>query len=171
MFSSFSFILHFDFFLCTVIQWLISAPVHLHSNNQYINVSCNTILSTPEAKCLATLNCTNCDEVTTKVFTGHTLLSVMAGSDYRISVQAVRSDNNVPLEEYSIVETLSVPQPLPEPTTIHHPRPTNQLQSTQEVRATDRVQSTQQPQSTNQPRSTQQPDPGTSCKLCSCGGC
>jgi len=99
------------------------------------------------------------------VFTGHTLLSVIAGSDYHITVQAVRSDNNVPLEEYSIVETLSVPSP--EPTTTHHPR--NQLQSTQEVRVTDQVQSTQQPQSTNQ--GPKQPDPGTSCKLCSCGGC
>ena len=41
-----------------------------------------------------------------------------------------RSDNNVPLEEYSIVETLSVPQPSPEPTTTQQPLLTDQPQST-----------------------------------------
>ena len=91
------------YFIYTVIQWLISASVQLHSNNQYINISCSVTESTPVAKCLVTLNSTNRDEVTTKV---HTLLAAIAGSDYHVSVH---TDNNVPLEEYSIVETLSVP--------------------------------------------------------------
>jgi len=156
------FMLHFIY---TVIQWLTSAPVQLHSNNQYINVSCNTTLSTPEVKCLATLNCTNCDEVTTKVFTGHTLLAVIAGSDYRISVQAVRSDNNVPLEEYSIVETLSVPKPSPEPTTIQQPLLTDQLQSAKLPQSTEKLQLTWKPRSTRAPQPTEYPGSGTFCML------
>ena len=153
------------YFIYTAIQWLISASAQLHSNNQYINVSCNTTLSAPEAKCLATLNCTNCDEVTTKVFTGHTLLSVIAGSDYHISVQAIRSDNIVPLEEYSIVETLSVPQPSPEPTVAQQPLVTDQLQSAKLPQSTEHLQLTGKPRSTVMPQPTKYPGSGTFCML------
>ena len=139
--------------ICTVIQWLISTSIFLFPNDRYINISCSLTESTPVAKCLATLNCSKCDEVTTEVFTSHTLLPVTVGSDYHISVQAVRPDNNAPLEEYNTVETLSVPaaelslQPIPTLSTKVHPL------------------STVHPQLTLQPQPPQHPNSGKTCKL------
>ena len=125
------------------VQWLQSATIQLLPNNQSIYVSCDVTESTPTIKCLARLNCSTCDEVTCKVFTRHTELSVMADTDYHISVLVVESQNSMPLENYSIVETVSVPKLTPEPNPTHQP----------------------QPSLTQLPEPTEQPEPGTSCKF------
>jgi len=70
--------------------------------------------STPVAKCVARLNCSKCDEV---VFTGSTFLPVIAGSDYQISVQVIREDTGLILEDYGIVDTISFPKPTDKPRT------------------------------------------------------
>jgi len=77
--------------------------------------------STPLVKCVARLNCSKCDEVISEEFNGTILLPVIAGSDYHISVQVVRSDTNTILEDYSIVHTISVPMPSPQPNSTQHP--------------------------------------------------
>ena len=140
-----------------VVQWLISATIQLLTD-RYIYISCSVTESTPVAKCLATLNCTKCNEVTTEVFTSHILLPVTAGSDYHISVQAVRPDNNETLEEYSIVKTLLVLELSPELMTTIQPPSTLHLQPTLQP------QSMVQTHPTLQPYPTPHPNSGASCK-------
>jgi len=71
--------------------------------------------STPLVKCVARLNCSICDEVISEEFNGTTLLPVIAGSDYHITVQVVRSDTNTILEDYSIMQAILVPGLSPQP--------------------------------------------------------
>ena len=125
------------------VRWLQSATIMLLPDNQSIYISCNVTESTPTVKCLARLNCSICDEVTSEVFIRHTEISVMADTDYHISVLVVESQNSMPLENYSIVETVSVPKLTPEPNLTPLP----------------------QPSLTQQPEPTEHPEPGTSCKF------
>ena len=66
--------------------------------------------STPLVKCVARLNCSESNEVVTIVFTDNTFLPVKAGSDYQLSVQVIRADNGLVLEDYSNMETISIPK-------------------------------------------------------------
>ena len=69
---------------------------------------CDVNESSPPVNCLVTVNCPTCELVISEVFTGSTELSVSLLNNYSISVQVIRS-NGTAVEEFSIVETLSVP--------------------------------------------------------------
>ncbi|XP_065918442.1 uncharacterized protein [Dysidea avara] len=97
------------------VRWLKSASVQLLQDNESISVMCNVTESTPLVKCLSRLNCSKCDGVTSKVFSGHIEIPVLADNDYHISIQVVREDTGVTLEDYSEVKTFSVPKPTSDP--------------------------------------------------------
>ena len=74
-------------------------------------MTCDVVESTPLARCIAILSCSKCDEVTTKVFTGHVEIPVITDTDYNISVQVVRGDSHDVLEDYGEMKIISVPKP------------------------------------------------------------
>jgi len=71
---------------------------------------CDVNESNSPVNCSVTINCTTCDQIITEVFNGNIELRVTPQNDYSISVQVIREDNGVPVEDYSVVETLSVPE-------------------------------------------------------------
>ena len=91
-------------------RWLRSATITLLSDNRTVSVVCDVNESNRPVNCRVTINCTTCDQMITKVFNGNIELRVTPQNNYSISVQVIREDNGVPVEDYSVVETLSVPE-------------------------------------------------------------
>ena len=93
----------------TSVRWLRSATITLLPDNRTVSVLCDVNESSPPVNCCVTVNCTTCELVISKVFTGSTELSVSPLNNYSISVQVIRS-NGTAVEDFNIVDTLSVPE-------------------------------------------------------------
>jgi len=95
----------------TDVRWLKSATITLLSDNKTVSVLCDLNESSPPVKCSVIVNCTTHKSVTTEVFdTGSTTVRITPGNDCCITVQAVSTDTEKPLEDYSITKTLSFPR-------------------------------------------------------------
>ena len=93
-------------------RWLKSATITLLPDNKTVSVLCDLNKSSPPVKCFVIVNCTTCKSVTSKVFAaGSTEKKVTPGNDYYISVQAVSTDTERPVEDYSVRKSLSIPRP------------------------------------------------------------
>ena len=73
-------------------------------------MTCDVVESTPLARCIAILSCFKCDKVTTKVFSGHIEIPVIADTDYHISIKVVKGDSHDVLEDYGEMKIISVPK-------------------------------------------------------------
>jgi len=93
------------------VRWLKAASVQLLPDNQAIFISCSVTESTPPVECVTRLNCSTCKEDISAVFTNYTLLPVIADTDYQISIQVIKEDTGIALEDYNIVHTLLVLKP------------------------------------------------------------
>ena len=102
----------FNFISLQGLQWLQSATVLLSPDNKTITVTCLLSEASPQANCLATLNCTECRDhpFTIMSFDKSTQLSVIPNKHYVITVQAVRTDDGEPLETYTITKFLRIPK-------------------------------------------------------------
>jgi len=98
----------------TDVRWLKSATITLLSDNKTVSVVCDINESSPPVECRVVVDCMTCKSVPTEVFvTRRTEVKVTPGNDYYISVQAVATDTEKPLENYSVAKTLSVPSSSP----------------------------------------------------------
>jgi len=75
-----------------------------------VSVVCDVNESNPPVNCLVIINCTTCDHIISQEFNDNTEVRVIPLNDYYISVQVIREDNGEVVEDYSVVETLSVPE-------------------------------------------------------------
>jgi len=105
---------------CTAVRWLQSASITLLPDNKAVFVSCSVTESSPPVECLVVKNCSTCKEDTPNTlvpFTNHTTLMVSPEASYYISVQVIRIDVFKQLEDYTIVEFVTVPKPVNQPNT------------------------------------------------------
>ena len=74
-------------------------------------MTCEVIHASPQAECLVTINCTKCNE-SSYTFSGSIQLTISPAHSgyYLVTVQAIRSDNNEPLEDYNITQILQIPE-------------------------------------------------------------
>ena len=95
----------------TGVRWLRSATITLLPDNRTVSVLCDVNESSPPVSCLVTVNCTTCELVISKVFTGGNMeIKVIPDNSYVISVQAIRTDTERLFEDYSVTQTISVPR-------------------------------------------------------------
>lgn len=86
--------------------------ISLSPDNKSIIVTCEVPVTSPQAMCLITVNCTNCheDPFTAKFIMASVELTVKPAEEYIITVQAVRADDNKTLEEYVVTKNVQVPK-------------------------------------------------------------
>ena len=94
----------------TAVRWLRSATITIPTDNRTVSVSCDVNESNPPVKCRVIINCTTCELIISREFTGSIQQRVMPQNSYSICVQVIIAENGTAVDDYNILQTISVPE-------------------------------------------------------------